>query len=200
VGYKLWSPLDLLASSDVNAYLMKQTVIVCTSGTRPASPPTGMVITETDTGKMQRWNGSSWRPVASIRNSFTPTLSSTGTSPTLGTGSAAQGWYTYLSEAVIYTFKITFGTSGNTFGSGSYQVNVPVSSALPFGASHHSSVGTIQLADASTGALTAGSCFVDASSSGTLLGLISSAGIVTTAVPWTWANSDYISGSIIYPV
>lgn len=33
---------------------------VCTSTTRPASPYSGQVIYETDTGKTQVWNGSGW--------------------------------------------------------------------------------------------------------------------------------------------
>jgi len=33
---------------------------VCTSSTRPASPYTGQLIFETDTGKVQKWSGSAW--------------------------------------------------------------------------------------------------------------------------------------------
>lgn len=40
-----------LPASDLNTYLMKQAVIVCTSGTRPASPIEGMQIYETDTDR-----------------------------------------------------------------------------------------------------------------------------------------------------
>ena len=49
MGYKLWAPEELLTSTDLNAYLMKQSIISCTSVTRPASPQDGMVIYETDT-------------------------------------------------------------------------------------------------------------------------------------------------------
>lgn len=42
----------VLTASDVNTYLAKQAVIVCTSTTRPSSPPEGMVIYETDTDKL----------------------------------------------------------------------------------------------------------------------------------------------------
>ncbi len=34
--------------------------IPCTSGTRPASPPTGMAILESDTGAYLLWNGTAW--------------------------------------------------------------------------------------------------------------------------------------------
>lgn len=49
-GYKAWSTGDVLTAADVNGYLMKQAVISCTSGTRPASPPDGMMTYETDAG------------------------------------------------------------------------------------------------------------------------------------------------------
>lgn len=49
MGYKLWAPGELLTSADVNSYLMKQSLISCTSVTRPASPQDGMSIYETDT-------------------------------------------------------------------------------------------------------------------------------------------------------
>ena len=58
MAFKTWSVGDVLTASDVNAYLMQQTVIVCTSGTRPSSPVTGMTIYETDTDLYRRWTGS----------------------------------------------------------------------------------------------------------------------------------------------
>lgn len=41
-----------LSSSDVNTYLQRQVLIVCASGSRPASPNEGMAIWETDTDKL----------------------------------------------------------------------------------------------------------------------------------------------------
>ncbi len=58
--YKLWSTNEVLTAADVNAYLMRQTVIKCTSGTRPASPDEGMVIYETDTNQLKAYNGTTW--------------------------------------------------------------------------------------------------------------------------------------------
>ena len=45
---------------------MKQSVIVCTSGTRPAGPNEGMTIYETDTDRVQIYNGAAWSPAASV--------------------------------------------------------------------------------------------------------------------------------------
>jgi hypothetical protein len=199
MGFKVFTNGSVLPDTDLNDFLMKQTIIVCTSGTRPASPVTGMHVYETDTGKLQKWNGSAWKPVASGRTSVVPTLTASTTNPVLGTGSTAQGWYSYGSEAILYAFFIRFGTSGNTFGSGNYQVSLPQTAATPFGSSIHPAVGTVQLGDNSTGAVSAGDCFVDPAS-GNFVGLIGSSGTVSPTAPWTWANSDYLSGTIVYPV
>jgi hypothetical protein len=74
-----------LPAADLNTYLMKQAVIVCTAGTRPASPIEGMTIYETDTDKLliyttattlwqQPWN-MPWGLV--LTNSSQPGLKST---------------------------------------------------------------------------------------------------------------------------
>lgn len=53
-----------LPSTDLNTYLMKQTVIVCTSGTRPSSPIEGMTIYETDTDRLLVYTTATtgWQP------------------------------------------------------------------------------------------------------------------------------------------
>lgn len=64
---KTFNPGDVLTSSDVNTYLMKQAVIKCTSGTRPSSPADGDTIYETDTDLMWTHNGSGWTIMAGNR-------------------------------------------------------------------------------------------------------------------------------------
>lgn len=56
--------LDISASMDKIDAAVGCTV--CTSGTRPGSPWQGQLIFETDTGKVQVWNGSAWKHVISI--------------------------------------------------------------------------------------------------------------------------------------
>lgn len=63
MGFKTWAAGDVLTAADVNAYLMKQSVIVCTSGTRPASPIDGMTIYETDTDQLLIYESSKYVPV-----------------------------------------------------------------------------------------------------------------------------------------
>jgi hypothetical protein len=60
MAFKTFAP-GVLTSSDVNTFLMRQAVIVCTSSTRPASPNEGMTIYETDTDRHAFYTGTAWR-------------------------------------------------------------------------------------------------------------------------------------------
>ena len=60
MAFKTFSTGEVLTSSDVNAYLMSQTVARVTSGTRPSSPVDGQRIWETDTGREMIYSGGSW--------------------------------------------------------------------------------------------------------------------------------------------
>ena len=55
---------------------------VCTSTTRPASPYTGQMIYQTDTGSISVWNGSSWNGISKMRKVTRFTASGTFTPPT----------------------------------------------------------------------------------------------------------------------
>jgi hypothetical protein len=61
VGFKTFTVGEVLTAADVNDYLMEQGVIVCTSGTRPASPHEGMFIYETDTNLYRTYTGAAWK-------------------------------------------------------------------------------------------------------------------------------------------
>lgn len=58
--FKTFVAGETLTSSDVNTYLAKQAVIVCTSGTRPGAPVEGMCIYETDTDRLLSYDGTTW--------------------------------------------------------------------------------------------------------------------------------------------
>ncbi|HET7486830.1 MAG TPA: hypothetical protein VFJ85_02810 [Acidimicrobiales bacterium] len=63
---------ETLTAANVNAYLMQQSVITCTSGTRPASPVQGMVIYETDTDKVWAYNGTTWALPKNVAGGLVP--------------------------------------------------------------------------------------------------------------------------------
>ena len=200
MGFKLWSTNELLTSSDVNTYLAKQSVIVCTSGTRPSSPVEGMTIYETDTDWYVSWNGSAWIMLGmTVTGTYTPTLSATS-SPNLGTGGTIEGrWTLKNGKWCTYRGSIQWGTSG-TAGSGQYLVSLPFTSSASI-TNGVSNIGIIMLRDASGGpALRTGAAYVSASST-TFAMFEATTGIVTNAVPWTWGGSgDYISWTITYEI
>ena len=62
-------------------------------------------------------------------DSYAPTLTATTTSPTLGSGSSATGYYKRLGRWVRGKAVITFGSSGTNAGSGYYGLLLPVQPA-----------------------------------------------------------------------
>ena len=180
--------------------LLAQTVIPCTSGTRPSSPNQGMLIYETDTNWYVSWNGSSWLMLGTTTTGTnTPTLSASP-SPNLGTGGTIEGrWTLKNGKWCTYRGSIQWGTSG-TPGTGQYLVSLPftASASITNGVSN---VGNIMLRDASGGpALRTGACYVSASST-TFAMFEATTGGVTSAVPWAWGGSgDYISWTITYEI
>lgn len=98
MSFKTFVALTAFTASDANDYLMKQVVIVCTSGTRPSSPVTGMHIHQSDDHRDLIYNGSAWVTTtevgANVATSETTTsatyaaLSTAGPIVTLQTGTA----------------------------------------------------------------------------------------------------------------
>ena len=88
MGFHTFVATEVLTASNMMTYLMKQAVIVCTSGTRPASPVQGMVIFETDTNKLRiytdTWDVAPGQLVTST--SGANTVTSTGGTEVIGTG------------------------------------------------------------------------------------------------------------------
>jgi hypothetical protein len=63
-----------LSASDVQGYLMQQSVVTCTAATRPGSPLAGMTIYQTDTDTHWVFNGMIWHEIvpAKQRLAFVP--------------------------------------------------------------------------------------------------------------------------------
>jgi hypothetical protein len=60
VAYQIVNNGDSPDESYFNNALMRQTVVKCTSGTRPASPDEGMIIFQTDTNSGHFYSGTAW--------------------------------------------------------------------------------------------------------------------------------------------
>lgn len=80
MGYKNWAAGDPLLAADVMSYLMNQSVISCTSSTRPSLSVEGVLIYETDTDRFYVYNGG-WVQFggSGAWQSWTPTITQSGT-------------------------------------------------------------------------------------------------------------------------
>jgi hypothetical protein len=127
MAFKTFAP-GVLTSSDVNTFLMRQAVIVCTSSTRPASPNEGMTIYETDTDRTSQWNGSAWVDIGALAGwrTNTPTLSGSGWVFT-GTETFSSR-YIRLGSLVVWRAEI-FWKGGVTVGSGNLNISLPVTAS-----------------------------------------------------------------------
>lgn len=133
--------------------------------------------------------------------SYTPTLTASTTSPTLGTGSSATGYYKRIGRMVTGYCQILFGTTGVAAGSGYYGLLLPVVPAnrnQPIGTGYcydNSDSGRFVVAAAAVStffwsAATAKAIIVNTNVAGEGIGTGNNP--VGAAAPWTWAASDQI--------
>lgn len=196
--FRTWANGDVPQDTDWNDYLQEQVVIRCTSGTRPSSPNDGMLIYETDTKRYVCYEATAaaWRVYGhSVAGAHTPVLTAATTNPTLGSGSIAAARYVLNNgDLCTYFGHISFGTSGANAGSGQYFLSLPATSATGVGIT----AGSAMIRDASAGVLTPAACYL--AQGVTTLSFAYNGNVVTSAVPWVWANSDYFSWNITYQV
>jgi hypothetical protein len=117
MGFKTWAAGDVLTASDVMAYLMRQAVIVCTSGTRP-TPVEGMVIYETDTDDIFVYNGTNWQRVhpaqISTRTGGAAVTTSAAAESTIASVAVAAQNFPYRCRVNAQVFK-TQTVAGDSF-------------------------------------------------------------------------------------
>jgi hypothetical protein len=198
--FKTFADTNILTASDVNTYLMKQSVIVCTSSTRPAAPNAGMCIYETDTGRMNFYTGAAWSIFAFASwNSWTPTLSVSGPGTAWVYGNTTfEGAYSVIGTTVIARMRITWGST-TTFGTNALGFDLPVSSAYVNG----QLIGTGQATDQAPSrtayliTLYGGGGRFDVQATATSSTYATADG-VTSTVPFTWASTDSLDFTLVY--
>lgn len=142
MAYKTFTAGEVLTASDVNTYLMKQSVIVCTSATRPSGPNEGMTIYETDTDQLLIYNGSAWETISHLAGwtTFTPTLAGTGWtfgSPTV------TGQYHRNGSKITYQGRIVWAGGVTPDATNTFTITLPVTAAS-FSTDDWQGVGMIQ--------------------------------------------------------
>ena len=131
-----------------------------------------------------------------IIGTWTPTLTATTTNPTLSTDAShtVTGEYTKVGNLVKAWVFIEFGTTGVNAGSGQYLIDTPTTASKPtISGNNQPSVGSGRIFD-SDGADT---YLVDVRLTDTTHVRLrydqqTASGNVGAAIPYTWANSDYI--------
>lgn len=130
---------------------------------------------------------------------YTPTLTASSVSPTLGTGSAAVGRYIQIGKLVIFQGRIAFGTSGTAAGTGNYRVSLPVDASTVIPSRR---VGEATVFDSSASQLAWGNAVITAATYFELFYPtalpLGGAGQVGAAAPMAFGASDEIHWSIVY--
>jgi hypothetical protein len=204
MAFKTFAP-GVLTSSDVNTFLMRQAVIVCTSTTRPASPNEGMTIYETDNDRVLTYSGTSWNVGYQIGawRSFTPTVrnAGSGTDWVLGNGTLDCKFQQVGSiVAVRYDFIIgsttTKGTKGLAF-------DLPVNrTASVSGVAKR--IGQAAAIDTSTAFVYTGVVNLSVAAQWAVFGFVGSSGApptesqMTSTQPMTWDTGDTLTATAIY--
>jgi hypothetical protein len=198
--YTLLSTGDVPGASTYFNPLVQQSIISCTSAARPASPPDGMSIYETDTRLYRSWNSSLAAWIVMGCNgpfSSTPNITATTTNPNLGTGSVKRGQYLRGPNGMVtFSWEIKFGTSGVTAGSGQYLIDLPIAAASAFGGSDPEWWGCGRVTD--NGTTTYNASWYIPGSNLNVTSAIAGGGIWTAAAPMAAAINDECAGTITY--
>ena len=200
MAYKVFTAGSLATASDVNTYLMNQSVMVfATSTARDAaltSPTEGMLTYQEGSDHLTVYNGSAWVPFDTTWTTYTPTLNNV----TLGSGYTLSAAYAQIGKTVVVQFYFALGaTSAIT---GDINFSLPVNQAS---SNRSASVGTCVVTDASPATRYPGTVLLSGTpgyafirvgnASGTYLTQVACSSSIPIA---TWATNDSISTTIIY--
>jgi len=175
---------------------------VCTSSNRPANPYDGMMIYETDTNVLAVYDGSSWKTVGDTDftpfgawTAYTPSLTSSGTTPNLGSTGYIYGAYKQIGKTVFGRIVLQFSGTGVSAGTGSgYYITLPVTSSVS-----GYIVGSVFAQDSSTGARQTGVVWLNNTTRVEMF-YDGTGGYPTfgSTLPWTWDVSDLLSLDFTY--
>lgn len=185
-------------ASDINTYLMNQSVMVFTNSTaRTAaipSPTEGMVTYLTASDHFSVYNGTEWVIFDIGWNAWTPTF----TNLTQGTGAVTQAFYSRIGKTIVAQVYVSMGTTAPTVG-GQIGISLPVA---PASTNRSLSVGMAFMRDSVGGRTWNGSVFLTSSEAKMqVMGANLTYGYQVTqtgTVPHTWAANDYFQFTIMY--
>jgi hypothetical protein len=201
-GFKTFVAGTLAKASEVNTYLMQQSVMRFTTTAAAdtalgATKAEGMVVFATSTDTLHIYNGAAWIPVATALGSgngymgawvgYTPTF----TGITVGNGTSA---FTYVQQGktVHVRGRFTFGSTSAVTGATTISLPITAVSAnfVPVitarsGGADHGMVGTATATSIGVNAL---------GSTGSYTHRVT----ISSTIPGTWTNGDNITFSATY--
>ena len=198
MAYKTFVSGTTALASDINTYLMNQTVMVFTnSAARDAAltaPSAGMFAYLEDVDHYTIYEGAAWVKFDVIWNAWTPTL----TNLTQGTGGTTSAFYARIGKTIVAQVYVTMGTTAPTVG-GQIGISLPVA---PASTTRSLNVGNCFIRDSVGGRSWLGTVFLSSTEAkmqvtGANLTYAYAANQSGT-VPHTWAANDYFSFTIMY--
>ena len=200
MAYKTFTAGSLATASDVNTYLMKQSVMVFADATARnaalTSPTEGMLTYQEGSDHLTVYNGSAWIPFDTTWTTYTPTLNNV----TLGSGYTLSAAYAQIGKTIIVQFYFALGATSAITGDVNF--SLPVNQAS---SNRSASVGTCVVTDSSPATRYPGTVLLSGTpgyafirvgnASGTYLTQVACSSSIPIA---TWAVNDSISTTIIY--
>ncbi len=179
---------EVLASADVDEYLMRQSIMrfASTSARDTAlsgNLEEGMFAWNSDSDELWFYDGTAWIAKMSVWTSFTPSW----TNLTLGAGNSQSAEYRYINGDLRVRGVTTLGTAPTVGTNPSFTVPNSETARATGGGNQ----GSAYFVDDSTGDLDCGICLLDASGS-EIRFVTADGGALSATVPFTWASSDTI--------
>jgi hypothetical protein len=198
MAYKTFVSGTPALASDMNTYLMKQSVMVFTNASaRDAaltSPTEGMVTYQEQADHLTIYNGSAWVVFDVGWNAWTPTF----TNLTQGTGGTTSAFYARIGKTIVAQVYVTMGTTAPTVG-GQIGISLPVA---PASTTRSLNVGNCFMRDSVGGRSWLGTVFLNSTEARMqVTGANLTYGYAVTqsaTIPHTWAANDYFSFTITY--
>ena len=201
-GYKTFTAGNILRASEVNTYLMQQSVMRFSTPSAAdsalgANKAEGMVIYATSNEFLYAYNGAAWVPFGSAVGSgtgymgawtgYTPTL----TGITLGSGTVAFTWIRQ-GNTVQVRGRFTFGAGSGVTGAVSISLPATAVSAnwVPNVSARAAGADYGMLGIAATGSVGVHAL----GSAGAYINRVTT----SSTIPATWTSGDYITFSATY--
>lgn len=195
--FKTFTAGTLATASDVNTYLMQQSIATFSSaGARNSAitaPVEGQMAYISGTDVLSYYDGSAWQNLlfASAWIAYTPTL----TNITLGTGGTSAFYYQVVGKQVNVRGRIVLGTSGSLGGIPSFTLPVNAVTSNQFWNT------SVRLLDFGTETYIGQ---VSLSTTGAQINCLGASGAYATSLtvnasrPMTWAVNDQMDISFTY--